>query len=80
MNNNFLNQETQNFSERKLDWPVIQSDMKNKFGIDIFVISLILFTQWYHDGMSSILFLLGGLLLFIASVTIAIRKFLKKPS
>ena len=45
-----------------------------------FVISLILFTQWYHDGMSSIPFLLGGLLLFIASVTIAIRKFLKKPS
>ena len=45
-----------------------------------FVISLILFTQWYHDGMSSIPFLLGGLLLFIASVTIAIRKFLKKSS
>jgi len=36
MNNNILNQETQNFSERKLDWPVIQSEMKNKFGKDIF--------------------------------------------
>ena len=45
-----------------------------------FVISLILFTQWYHDGMSSIPFLLGGLLLFIASITIAIKKILKKPS
>ena len=36
MNNNILNQETQNFSERKLDWPVIQSKMKNRFGKDIF--------------------------------------------
>ena len=36
MNNNILNQETQNFSERKLDWTVIKSEMKNRFGKDIF--------------------------------------------
>ena len=36
MNNNILNQKTKNFSEKKLDWPVIQSEMKNKFGKDIF--------------------------------------------
>ena len=36
MNNNILNQETQNFPEKKLDWHVIQSKMKNKFGKDIF--------------------------------------------
>ena len=36
MNNNILNRETQNFSERKLYWPVIRSEMKNKFGKDIF--------------------------------------------
>ena len=29
MNNNILNHETKIFSERKLDWPVIQSEMKN---------------------------------------------------
>ena len=36
MNNNILNQETKICSERKLDWSVIQSEMKNKFGKDIF--------------------------------------------
>ena len=36
MNNNILNQETKIFSEKKLDWSVIQSEMKNKFGKDIF--------------------------------------------
>jgi len=45
-----------------------------------FVISLILLTQWYDHGMSSTPFLLGGLLFFIISVTIGIRKLKKKPS
>ena len=36
MKNNILNQKTENFSEKKLDWPVIQSVMKNKFGTDIY--------------------------------------------
>ena len=45
-----------------------------------FVISLSLFTHWFDSGMSSILFLLGGLLFLIISITIGIRKILKKPS
>ena len=36
MKNNILNQESENFSEKKLDWIVIQSVMKNKFGKDIY--------------------------------------------
>ena len=36
MKNNILNQKTDNFTEKKLDWSVIQSEMKNKFGKDIF--------------------------------------------
>ena len=36
MNNNILNQETKIFSEKKLDWSVIQSVMKNKFGTGIY--------------------------------------------
>ena len=32
MKNNILNQKNENFSEKKLDWIVIQSVMKNKFG------------------------------------------------
>jgi len=36
MKNNILNQKTENFSEKKLDWLVIQSVMKNKFGIGIY--------------------------------------------
>jgi len=36
MKNNILNQKTENFSEKKLDWPVIQSVMKNKFGTGIY--------------------------------------------
>jgi len=36
MKNNILNQKTENFSEKKLDWPVIQSAMKNKFGTGIY--------------------------------------------
>ena len=36
MKNNILNQKTDNFSEKKIDWSVIQSEMKNKLGKDIF--------------------------------------------
>ena len=45
-----------------------------------FVISLILLTQWYNDDMSSMPVLLGGLLFFIVSVIVAVRKFKKKSS
>ena len=36
MKNNSLNQRTENFSEKKLDWIVVQSVMKNKFGKGIY--------------------------------------------
>jgi len=36
MNNNILNQENKSFAEKTLDWTAVQSDMKNKFGKDIF--------------------------------------------
>ena len=45
-----------------------------------FVFSLILLTQWYDYGMSSMSILLGGLLFFIIGVTIGVRKLLNKPS
>ena len=45
-----------------------------------FILSLSLFTHWFDSGMSSIPFLLGGILFFIISMTIGIRKILKKPS
>ena len=36
MKNNILNQKTDNFSSEKLDWLVIQPELKNKFGQDIY--------------------------------------------
>ena len=45
-----------------------------------FVLSLVFLTQWYNHGMSSTSFLLVGLLFFAISITICIRKILKKPS
>ena len=36
MKNNILNQKTENFSEKKLNWIIIQSVMKNKFGKGIY--------------------------------------------
>ena len=36
MKNNILNQKSEAISEKKLDWPFIQSEMKKKFGRDIF--------------------------------------------
>ena len=35
-NKNFLNKKTDNFSSNKLDWNIIQTEMKNKLGIDIY--------------------------------------------
>ena len=45
-----------------------------------FVISLVLLTQWYDNGMFSMSILIGGLLFFSIGVTIGVRKILKKPS
>ena len=45
-----------------------------------FVLSLVFLTQWYDNGMSSTSILLIGLLFLAISVTICIRKILKKPS
>ena len=36
MKNNILNQKTENFSSKKFDWSIIQTEMKNKFGKDIY--------------------------------------------
>ena len=33
---NILNKNSDNFSQKKLDWKDIQKDMKEKFGNDIF--------------------------------------------
>ena len=45
-----------------------------------FVISLVLLTQWYDNGMFSMSILIGGLLFFSIGITIGVRKILKKPS
>ena len=51
MKNNILNQKTENFSEKKLDWIVIQSVMKNKFGKGIYEswIKKIQFVNEFND-------------------------------
>ena len=35
-NKNILNKKIENFSSNKLDWNVIQSEMRNKMGTDIY--------------------------------------------
>ena len=45
-----------------------------------FILSLVFLTEWYNYGMSSISLLLIGLLFLVISITICIRKKLKKPS
>ena len=45
-----------------------------------FVLSLVFLIQWYNHEMSSTSFLLVGLLFLDISITICIRKILKKPS
>ena len=51
MKNNSLNEKTDNFTSQKLDWPVIQPEMKNKFGKDIYEswIKKIEFVNELHD-------------------------------
>ena len=51
MKNNSLNQKTDNFTSKKLDWSVIQPAMKNKFGKDIYEswIKKIEFVNEFHD-------------------------------
>ena len=51
MKNNILNQKTESFSEKKLDWITIQSVMKNKFGKGIYEswIKKIEFINEYND-------------------------------
>ena len=51
MKNNNLNQKTDNFTSKKLDWSVIQPEMKNKFGKDIYEswIKKIEFVNEFHD-------------------------------
>jgi len=36
MKNNILNQKTEDFEQKKIDWDVVQLEMKNKFGKEIF--------------------------------------------
>jgi len=51
MKNNNLNQKKDNFTLEKLDWSTIQSEMKNKFGNDIYEswIKKIEFVNEFHD-------------------------------
>jgi len=51
MKNNNLNQKKDNFTLEKLDWSIIQSEMKNKFGNDIYEswIKKIEFVNEFHD-------------------------------
>ena len=36
MNNSYKNKKINNFKSQKFDWEIIQSEMKNKFGLDIY--------------------------------------------
>ena len=45
-----------------------------------FVISLVLLTQWYDNGMFSMSILIGGILFFSIGVTIGVRKIINKPT
>ena len=53
MQKNILKQTTDNFSLKKLDWPFIQQEMKNKFGQEIYEswIRKIEFVNEFHDYM-----------------------------
>ena len=35
-NKKILNKKTDNFSSNKLDWNIVQTEMKNKLGMDIY--------------------------------------------
>ena len=51
MQKNILKQKTDNFSLKKLDWPFVQQEMKNKFGQEIYEswIRKIEFVNEFHD-------------------------------
>ncbi len=51
MKNNILNQKTEDFSQKNLDWLAIQPELKNKFGKDIYEswIRKIEFVSEYND-------------------------------
>ena len=51
MKNNILNQKVDNFTSKKIDWPLIQNEMKHKFGKDIYEswIKKIEFANEFHD-------------------------------
>ena len=51
MKNNILNQKTNNFASKKLDWLNIQPELKSKFGKDIYEswIRKIELVNEYHD-------------------------------
>ena len=51
MQKNTLKQKTDNFLSKKLDWPFIQQEMKNKFGAEIYEswIKKIEFVNEFHD-------------------------------
>ena len=36
MNNSFTNKKSSNIKSERLDWGVIQTEMKNKLGVDIY--------------------------------------------
>ena len=51
MQKNILKQKTDNFISKKLDWPFVQQEMKNKFGLEIYEswIKKIEFVNEFHD-------------------------------
>ena len=51
MQKNILKQKTDNFISKKLDWPFVQQEMKNKFGLEIYEswIKKIEFLNEFHD-------------------------------
>ena len=51
MNNTFTNNKLTNLKSEKLDWKMIETDMKNKLGIDIYEswLKKILFVEEFHN-------------------------------
>jgi len=51
MNNTFINKKSPNFKSQKIDWSLIQVEMKNKLGIDIYEswLKKILLVEEFHN-------------------------------
>ena len=51
MNNTFTNNKLTNLKSEKLDWKMIETDMKNKLGIDIYEswLKKIIFVEEFHN-------------------------------